>query len=111
MPLGERAGHKESRYCGVEAEFNDDIPQLLAYNISSGGFDFVVAPLVRATIVASYHFLLYLLILLEMFIIIEIVVHFGYSSAIALNTQMKVICNVYSVELVYIWVSALNLYL
>ncbi|KAB1204511.1 Protein arginine N-methyltransferase 1.5 [Morella rubra] len=46
MPLGERAGDKsESRYCGVETEFNDDMPQLLAYNISSGGFDFVVATL------------------------------------------------------------------
>ncbi|XP_062164136.1 protein arginine N-methyltransferase 1.5 isoform X1 [Alnus glutinosa] len=45
MPLGERAGNKESRYCGVETEFNDDVPQLLAYNISSGGFDFAVAPL------------------------------------------------------------------
>jgi hypothetical protein len=55
MPLGERSGHKESRYCGVETEFNDDIPQLLAYNISSGGFDFAVAPLVRATTFACYH--------------------------------------------------------
>ncbi|KAF5456626.1 hypothetical protein F2P56_026091 [Juglans regia] len=46
MPLGERNWDKsESRYCGVETEFHDDMPQLLAYNISSGGFDFVVAPL------------------------------------------------------------------
>lgn len=48
MPLGERAGDKsESRYCGVETEFNDDMPQVLAFNLTSGGFDFVVAPLVR----------------------------------------------------------------
>lgn len=54
MPLGERAGDKsESRYCGVETEFNDDMPQLLAYNISSGGFDFVVATLVRTTVAVS----------------------------------------------------------
>ncbi|KAJ7966077.1 Protein arginine N-methyltransferase [Quillaja saponaria] len=46
MPLGERAGDKsESRYCGVETEFNDDMPHVLAFNLSSGGFDFVVAPL------------------------------------------------------------------
>ncbi|WOG82041.1 hypothetical protein DCAR_0101200 [Daucus carota subsp. sativus] len=45
MPLGERAGDKsDSRYCGVETEFNDDIPQLLSLNIN-GGFDFVVATL------------------------------------------------------------------
>ena len=47
MPLGDRAGDKsESRYCGVETEFDDDVPQLLISNLSSGGFDFVVAPLV-----------------------------------------------------------------
>lgn len=48
MPLGDKVGWEksESRYCGVETEFNEDIPQLLSYNISSGGFDFVVAPLV-----------------------------------------------------------------
>lgn len=46
MPLGARAGDKsESRYCGVETEFSDDMPQLLHLNID-GGFDFVVAPLV-----------------------------------------------------------------
>ncbi|KAL5558290.1 hypothetical protein UlMin_034501 [Ulmus minor] len=46
MPLGERAGDKsESRYCGIETEFHDDMPQLLTFNLSSGGFDFVVAPL------------------------------------------------------------------
>ncbi|XP_061346203.1 protein arginine N-methyltransferase 1.5-like [Gastrolobium bilobum] len=46
MPLGERLGDKsESRYCGVEAEFNDDMPHVLAFNLSSGGFDFVIAPL------------------------------------------------------------------
>ena len=47
MPLGERSGDKESRYCGVETEFSDDVPQLLAYNLSSSSFDFVLAPLVR----------------------------------------------------------------
>lgn len=47
MPLGDRAGDKsESRYCGVETEFDDDMPQLLVTNLSSGGFDYVVAPLV-----------------------------------------------------------------
>lgn len=47
MPLGDRAGDKsESRYCGVETEFDDDVPQLLLSNLSSAGFDFVVAPLV-----------------------------------------------------------------
>ncbi|XP_019417703.1 PREDICTED: protein arginine N-methyltransferase 1.5-like isoform X2 [Lupinus angustifolius] len=46
MPLGERGGDKtESRYCGVETEFNDDMPHVLAFNLSSAGFDFVIAPL------------------------------------------------------------------
>ncbi|XP_054788673.1 protein arginine N-methyltransferase 1.5 isoform X2 [Prosopis cineraria] len=46
MPLGERAGDKtESRYCGVETEFSDDMPRLLTLHLVSGGFDFVVAPL------------------------------------------------------------------
>ncbi|KAK7852411.1 protein arginine n-methyltransferase 1.5 [Quercus suber] len=45
MPLGERSGDKESRYCGVETEFNDDMPQLLSHNLASAGFDFVVATL------------------------------------------------------------------
>uniref|UniRef100_A0A5B6ZHV2 Protein arginine N-methyltransferase n=1 Tax=Davidia involucrata TaxID=16924 RepID=A0A5B6ZHV2_DAVIN len=45
MPLAERLGDKsDSRYCGVETDFNDDMPQLLFFNIN-GGFDFVVAPL------------------------------------------------------------------
>ncbi|KAL4315273.1 hypothetical protein HN51_069451 [Arachis hypogaea] len=46
MPLGERQGDKsESRYCGIETEFNDDMPHVLAFNLSSGGFDFFIAPL------------------------------------------------------------------
>ncbi|XP_057434586.1 protein arginine N-methyltransferase 1.5 [Lotus japonicus] len=46
MPLGDRTGDKsESRYCGVETEFNDDMPQVLAFNLTSGGFDFIVSPL------------------------------------------------------------------
>ncbi|XP_048331972.1 protein arginine N-methyltransferase 1.5 [Ziziphus jujuba] len=46
MPLGERPGDKsESRYCGVETEFDDDIPNLLTSNLSFGAFDFVVAPM------------------------------------------------------------------
>ncbi|XP_074564500.1 protein arginine N-methyltransferase 5 [Curcuma longa] len=46
MPLGQRPGDKsESRYCGIETEFHDDMPHLLTYSLS-GGFDFVVAPLV-----------------------------------------------------------------
>ncbi|KAK4357877.1 hypothetical protein RND71_023487 [Anisodus tanguticus] len=46
MTLGERQGDEknDSKYCGVETEFNDDMPQLLSVNIH-GGFDFVVAPL------------------------------------------------------------------
>ncbi|XP_031374612.1 protein arginine N-methyltransferase 1.5 isoform X2 [Punica granatum] len=49
MPLGSRGpwDKSESRYCGVETEFSDDVPGLLSYNISSGGFDFVVAPLMN----------------------------------------------------------------
>lgn len=47
MPLGERPGDErsESKYCGVETDFSDDMPQHLSFNIH-GGFDFVVAPLV-----------------------------------------------------------------
>ena len=49
MPLGERSGDKsESRYCGVETDFNDDMAHVLHFNLYSGSFDFVVAPLVRA---------------------------------------------------------------
>jgi protein arginine N-methyltransferase 5 len=45
MPLGERSGDKsDSRYCGVETDFNDDMPQLLYSNINDG-FDFLVTPL------------------------------------------------------------------
>ncbi|XVE71417.1 hypothetical protein DITRI_Ditri10aG0148500 [Diplodiscus trichospermus] len=51
MPLGERGGwdKSESRYCGLETEFDDDVPRLLSFNLSSGGFDFVVAPLMDPT--------------------------------------------------------------
>ncbi|KAJ0102453.1 hypothetical protein Patl1_05295 [Pistacia atlantica] len=47
MPLGERGGwdKSESRYCGVETDFDNDMPHLLSYNLSTGGFDFVVATL------------------------------------------------------------------
>ncbi|KAG5031024.1 hypothetical protein JHK85_015006 [Glycine max] len=46
MPLGERSGDKsESRYCGVETDFNDDMAHVLHFNLYSGSFDFVVAPL------------------------------------------------------------------
>ncbi|XP_031102890.1 protein arginine N-methyltransferase 1.5 isoform X1 [Ipomoea triloba] len=46
MPLGERKGDEknDSKYCGVETEFDDNMPQLLGRNIL-GGFDFVIAPL------------------------------------------------------------------
>ncbi|XP_022552222.1 protein arginine N-methyltransferase 1.5-like [Brassica napus] len=49
MPLGERGGWEisESRYCGVETDFSDDVPSLLSLHISTGGFDYVLAPLVR----------------------------------------------------------------
>eukprot|EP00257_Ricinus_communis_P009389 XP_002528010.2 protein arginine N-methyltransferase 1.5 [Ricinus communis] len=51
MPLGERAGWEksESRYCGVETEFDENMPQLLSFNLSTGGFDFVLAPLMNPT--------------------------------------------------------------
>ncbi|CAK7354396.1 unnamed protein product [Dovyalis caffra] len=51
MPLGTKAGFEksQSRYCGVETEFNDDMPQLLNFNLSTGAFDFVVAPLMNPT--------------------------------------------------------------
>lgn len=44
--LGERLGDKsDSRFCGVETEFQEDMPQLLSFNLSSSAaFDFVVAP-------------------------------------------------------------------
>ncbi|XP_008796923.1 protein arginine N-methyltransferase 5 [Phoenix dactylifera] len=46
MPLGQRVGDKsDSRYCGVETEFDYDMPQVLTFNLS-GGFDFVMAPLI-----------------------------------------------------------------
>ncbi|XP_068642321.1 protein arginine N-methyltransferase 5-like [Aristolochia californica] len=46
MPLGQRSGDKsDSRYCGVETDFDNDMPQVLAFSLS-GGFDFVVAPLI-----------------------------------------------------------------
>ncbi|KAK7315239.1 hypothetical protein VNO77_33776 [Canavalia gladiata] len=46
MPLGEREGDKsKSRYCSVETEFNDDMPNVLDFNLYYGGFDFVIAPL------------------------------------------------------------------
>lgn len=50
MPLGERPGDEksESRFCGVETEFSDDMPLVLSYNLH-GGFDFVVAPLMDPT--------------------------------------------------------------
>ncbi|KAK4486257.1 hypothetical protein RD792_008927 [Penstemon davidsonii] len=46
MPLGEKyAGDKsKSRYCGVETDFDDDIPNLLSFNLH-GGFDFLLATL------------------------------------------------------------------
>ncbi|KAL0726587.1 hypothetical protein Bca4012_022680 [Brassica carinata] len=47
MPLGERGGweRSESRYCGVETDFSDDVPSLLSFHITTGGFDYVLAPL------------------------------------------------------------------
>lgn len=57
MPLGQRAGDKsDSRYCGIETEFSDDMPQVLAHN-KSGGFDFVVAPLVCTRLLPSPGFM------------------------------------------------------
>ncbi|CAI0395175.1 unnamed protein product [Linum tenue] len=51
MPLGDKPGWEksESRYCGVEAEFDDDIANLLSFNLNLGAFDFVVAPLMNPT--------------------------------------------------------------
>ncbi|KAI5586964.1 hypothetical protein BDE02_06G246900 [Populus trichocarpa] len=49
MPLGEKAGFEksQSRYCGVETEFNDNVPQLLNFNLFTSAFDFVVASLMN----------------------------------------------------------------
>ena len=47
MPLGERSGDKEPRFCNVETDFNYDMPLLLFHNLSSAGFDFVIATLVH----------------------------------------------------------------
>ncbi|KAF2580557.1 hypothetical protein F2Q68_00006639 [Brassica cretica] len=49
MPLGERGGWEssESMYCGVETDFSDDVPSLLSVHISTGGFDYVLAPLMN----------------------------------------------------------------
>lgn len=45
MPLGQRPGDSgESRYCGAEIGFNDDIQSSLTANLA-GGFDFIVAPI------------------------------------------------------------------
>ncbi|CAN1132181.1 Protein arginine N-methyltransferase 1.5 [Linum perenne] len=51
MPLGDKPGWEksESRYCGVEAEFDDDVARLLSVNLDLGSFDFVVAPLMDPT--------------------------------------------------------------
>ncbi|KAK3212958.1 hypothetical protein Dsin_017664 [Dipteronia sinensis] len=51
MPLGERGGwdKSESRYCGVETDFNDDMPNLLSFNLSTAGFDFLLATLMDPT--------------------------------------------------------------
>ncbi|KAJ4829898.1 Protein arginine N-methyltransferase 1.5 [Turnera subulata] len=51
MPLGEKQGWEksDSRYCGVETEFDDDMPGVLTSNLSPGFFDFVVAPLMNPT--------------------------------------------------------------
>ncbi|KAJ8758723.1 hypothetical protein K2173_000444 [Erythroxylum novogranatense] len=49
MPLGDKIGYErnECRYCGVETEFTDDTPGLLDFNIRSGGFDFILTPLMN----------------------------------------------------------------
>ena len=58
MPLGEKLGWEksESRYCGVETDFSDEMPGVLTFNLSTGLFDFVVAPLV--CLFLFLHFLL-----------------------------------------------------
>lgn len=49
MPLGQTEGNgnqrNDSRYCGVEIEFDNDIPRTLSFSLSTG-FDFILAPLV-----------------------------------------------------------------
>lgn len=52
MPLGEKAGWEtsNSKFCGVETDFSDDVPSLLSSNIDNGGFDFVLAPLVSSAL-------------------------------------------------------------
>ncbi|GBG90503.1 hypothetical protein CBR_g50848 [Chara braunii] len=47
MPLGQRSGdNSESRYCGTEVAYNDEIENTLTANLT-GGFDFIVAPLLN----------------------------------------------------------------
>lgn len=49
MPLGQTEEDSrqknDSRYCGVETEFDNDIPRTLSFSLSTG-FDFIVASLV-----------------------------------------------------------------
>lgn len=51
MPLGTRDedNNDNSRYCGVETDFHDDMPRLLTLNRVPGAFDFAVSPLMDPT--------------------------------------------------------------
>lgn len=46
--MGESEGceNTDSKFCGVETDFSDDVPSLLDFNTVHGRFDFVLAPLV-----------------------------------------------------------------
>ncbi|KAG7567527.1 hypothetical protein ISN45_Aa04g003930 [Arabidopsis thaliana x Arabidopsis arenosa] len=48
MPFEEKAGWEDSnsKFCGVETDFSDDVSSLLYFNTDNGRFDFVLAPLV-----------------------------------------------------------------
>ncbi|KAJ1375338.1 PRMT5, TIM barrel domain, partial [Sesbania bispinosa] len=47
MPLGIREGDtSKTRNCGVEIKYDFIMHRVISYNIRSGGFDFVVTPLI-----------------------------------------------------------------
>ncbi|CAE6006167.1 unnamed protein product [Arabidopsis arenosa] len=49
MPFEEKAGWEDSnsKFCGVETDFSDDVSSLLYFNTDNGRFDFVLAPLMN----------------------------------------------------------------
>ncbi|EFH56835.1 hypothetical protein ARALYDRAFT_343998 [Arabidopsis lyrata subsp. lyrata] len=47
MPFEEKAGWEDSdsKFCGVETDFSDDVSSLISFNTDNGRFDFVLVPL------------------------------------------------------------------